>query len=190
MRKDYEKGKLMSYMGCKYGEEFDYVESYAGQAGKNYSTILVKSREHKEREALARLSEKDGRRYYEDNYLAWLLKDELERIEGDYARRCFGECEIHYKLPQFVFPFYFGADMTAEEFLRNPCAMPQFHMELPDRERCREKWEEKLHCFRKLNAQRGYKVRGALIFPDDKLLFSMDEKGNFRYMRWLSDKSA
>ena len=24
----------------------------------------------------------------------------------------------------------------------------------------------------------------------DELLFSMDEKGNFRYMRWLSDKSA
>ena len=214
MSKDYERNKMMSYMGCKYGEKFDFLESYAGQAGKNYSMILVRSREHKERTALVRLSEKNGKRYYEDNYLAWVLRDELEQTEGDFARQCFGECKIYYKIPEFVFPFYFKADMTPEEFLRNPCSMPQFYIYLQAGEPEREEWEKKLQIFRNLNAEKGYKIRGTLSFaasardyeminPEnfagsdyetyeayDELLFSMDEKGNFRYMRWLSDKSA
>lgn len=214
LSKDYERNKLMSYMGCKYGEKFDFVESYAGQAGKKYSMILVKSRVHGERTALVRLSERDGKRYYEDNYLAWVLRDELERIEGDFARMCFGECKIYYKIPEFVFPFYFKADMTPEEFLKNPCSMPQFYIYLQAGEPDREEWEKKLQLFREMNAKEGYKVRGTLSFAAsgedyemisgenfigsgygmyqafDELLFSMDEKGNFRYMRWLSEKSA
>lgn len=214
MSVDYEKNKMMSYMGCKYGENFDFVESYAGQAGKNYRMILVKSREHKERTALVRLSKKNGKRYYEDNYLSWILKDELEQIEGDFARQCFGECRIYYKIPEFVFPFYFKAEMTPEEFLKNSCSMPQFYVYLQDEQPDREEWEKKLQLFRKMNAEKGYKVRGTLSFAAsgqdyemingenfvysdydnyqaaDELLFSMDEKGNFRYMRWLSDKYA
>lgn len=214
MSKDFETNKMMSYMGCKYGETFDFVESYAGQVGKNYRMILVKSREHTEREALVRLSEINGKRHYEDNYLAFLLRDELEQTVGDFARRCFGECKIYYKIPAFVFPFYFKADMTPEEFLKNPCSMPQFYIYLQCGKPDREEWEEKLDRFREMNGVKGYKIRGTLSFAAseqdyeminrenfagsdydtysavDELLFSMDEKGNFRYMRWLSDKSA
>ena len=104
--------------------------------------------------------------------------------------------------------------MTPEEFLKNPCSMPQFYIYLQCGKPDREEWEEKLDRFRKLNGEKGYKIRGTLSFAAfeqdyeminrenfagsdydtysavDELLFSMDEKGNFRYMRWLSDKSA
>lgn len=214
MKREYEREKMISYMGCKYGEKFDFIESYAGQAGKNYSMILIRSREHKERQALVRLWEKNGKRYYEDNYLAYLLKEELERIEGDFAKQCFGECKVYYKLPEFVFPFYFKADMTPEKFLQEACSMPQFYIYLQREELLREKWEEKLLQFRDMNAEKGYKIRGTLSFAaskedyeminaenflssdyenyeaGDELVFSMDEKGKFRYMRWLSDKTA
>lgn len=214
MRRDFEKDKMMSYMRRKYGEEFTYVESYAGQAGKAYTMILVKSRTHRDFQSLVRVSEREGKRYYEDNYVAYLLRKELEQMIGDYAKMCFGECKVYYKIPAFVFPFYFKADMTAEEFLKNPCSMPQFYIYPGDRSFDREEWEEKMQKFRRLNERKGYKIRGTLSLAAtqedyeriteenfavsdyqgyeawDELLFSMDEKGNFRYMRWLSEKSS
>ncbi|MGN0377378.1 MAG: hypothetical protein ACI4ED_07060 [Suilimivivens sp.] len=214
MRRDFERDKMMTYMRRKYGEEFTYVESYAGQAGKSYTMILVKSRAHSDFQALVRLSEREGKRYYEDNYLAYLLREDLEQIIGDYAKMCFGDCKIYYKIPTFVFPFYFKADMTPESFLGNPCSMPQFYIYPKNRDLDRKEWEEKMQDFRELNAKAGYKIRGTLSLAAteeayegitevnfamsdyegyeawDELLFSMDEKGNFRYLRWLSGKSA
>lgn len=204
------KEKMLSYMQRKYGEEFDCVESYAGQAGKAYAMLLVKSRKYNGFQALVRMSERDGKRYYEDNYLARLLRNELEQIEDSLAGQCFGACKLYYKIPEFVFPFYFRADMAAEKFLQNPCSMPQFYIYPEGRNLKRKDWEEKLKAFRRLNAEKGYKIRGTLSFAAseekykwitrenfvssdyegyealDELLFSMDEKGNFRYMRWLS----
>lgn len=213
MSGEYEKNKMLSYMGCKYGEEFEFVEPYAGQAGKNYRMIRIRSREHEERTALVRLSEKNGKWHYEDNYLAFILREELERKEGDFARHCFGECKVYYKIPEFVFPFYFKADMKVQEFLRNPCSMPQFYLYFQVGEPVKEEWERKLQMFGSLNANEGYQIRGTLSFAAsagdfeminaenfagsdyetyqafDELVFSMDGNGNFRYMRWLSDKS-
>lgn len=209
MKKDYAVKKMLSYMKRKYGEEFSYVETYAGQYGNSYTMISVRSRESPERTALVRFSEWEGRRRYEDNYLARLIKEELEQRIGELARKCFGECKIYYKLPDFVFPTWFKADMSAEEFLRNPCAMAQFYIYPVDVEGSREEWEAKMEEFRSRNAQEGYQIRGTLSLPKTgedyemlsedtfagsdyegyqargELTFSMDKNGSFRYIRWM-----
>ena len=209
MKKDYAVKKMLSYMKSKYGEEFIYVETYAGQYGSSYTMILVRSRKNPESTALVRLSEWEGRRRYEDNYLARLRKEELELKIGELARKSFGECKIYYKLPDFVFPTWFKADMSAEEFLRSPYAMAQFYIYPEDCEGSRAKWETRMEEFRISNAQEGYQIRGTLSLPQDRedyemisentfvnsdyedyrardeLIFSMDKNGSFRYIRWM-----
>lgn len=185
MRSECEKDNMLFFMKDKYGEEFDYVESYAGQTGKPYTMIRVVSRDHQERQALVRCMEREGKRYYEDNYLSYLLKEELEQKISTLAKQCFGECEIRYKIPDFVFPYEFSTDMTAEEFLKNPRSMPQFFIYPEDKAGQRNDWEERLVDFQKRNVENGYRIKGMLRITDtDELLFSMDEEGNFRYMRW------
>ena len=209
MNKDYAIKKMLSYMKSKYGEEFIYVETYAGQYGSNYTMILVQNKDNPEKTALVRLSEREGRRRYEDNYLARLRKEELEQKIGELARRSFGECKIYYKLPDFVFPTWFKAEMSADEFLRSPYSMAQFYIYPMDTEGSREQWEAKMEEFRSLNVLEGYQIRGTLSLPKerkdyemisedtfvssdyegyrarDELSFSMDKNGDFRYVRWL-----
>lgn len=211
MGKDNEKRKMLAYMQQKYGESFNFVESYAGQAGKEYTMILAVSRNHPKRRTLVRLSERGGRRYFEDNYLSYLLKEDLEAKIGNLARECFGECKVYYKIPGFVFPAWFKADMKADEFLKNTFAMPQFYIYPANSFGSREEWEEKVRKFRQMNADLHYKIRGtvslaeskedfALITADNfagsgysdyealaELVFSLDENGNFRYMRWIKE---
>ena len=209
MKKQDEKGRMLSYMKYKYQEEFKYLETYAGQMGKSYTTILVESVEYPERKALVRLSEKDGRRCFEDNYLAYLMKEQVETEIGKMAKECFGNCKVYYKIPRFVFPDSFRADMKMQDFLSHAYSMHQFYI-YPEEEMADQKiWEEKLEAFRSLNAKKNYKIRGSISFAASKedydkisadsfadsdykgyeaaaeLVFSMDENGAFRYMRWL-----
>lgn len=191
VKRDFRTDEMMDYMERKYREKFDFVEGYAGQTGKDYIMILLKSRQYSDdRQALVRMVERQGKLYYEDNYLAHLLKDKLEEIEGAIACQCFGECKLCYKLPEFVFPSCFHAGMPAEEFLGNQYAMPRFFIVLENRELRQRKWEEKVHKFRKLNSEKGFKIRGTIKLDADRIIFSIDESGSFRYMRWLSGSSA
>lgn len=185
MRKENDRERLLSYMKNKYSEEFSYVESYAGQLGKNYMTILVESQKYPERRALARLSVQKGKNCFEDNYLAFLMKEDIEEEMGQLAEACFGECRITYKIPQFVFPSDFLADMTAEQFLSEPSAMAQFDVYPKESEGEEAEWEQKLDNFRKKNVEKGYQIRGTLHCGEKDLVFSMDERGAFQYMRWL-----
>lgn len=209
MKRDYAINKMLSYMRGKYGEEFTYVETYGGQYGSSSLTILVSSRENFERTAMVRFSEWEGRRRYEDNYLAHLRKEELEEKVGKLAQECFGECKVYYKLPDFVFPAWFKADMGGEEFLKSPYAMAQFYIYPAGTEGTKKEWEDRMEHFREDNAGKGYQIRGTLSLPEtagdyemisentflssdyqgyqakEEMVFSMNRDGSFRYMRWL-----
>lgn len=210
MQRNYERNKMLLYMKYKYGREFRYVESYAGQLGKNYTTILVENKGNPKQRALVRMYKRQQRRIYEDNYLSYLLKEKLEKEIGTLAREQFGECKIYYQIPRFVFPEEFNKDMTFEQFLQNPCAMPQFYIYPANPEKEKEDWELLLKAFVQKNAQKGYQIRGTvsiaknkenyeMITPENfaesdyngyetsaELTFSMDNQGNIRYMRWIS----
>ncbi len=186
MKKEDDRERMLSYMKHKYQEEFLYIESYAGQLGKGYTSILVENKKYPERKALVRISVKESRRCFEDNYLAYLLQEELEKEIGQIAEECFGSCEVSYKIPQFVFPEHFHINMTAAEFLSNPYAMPQFAIYPKTTIKEQDIWEKRLDDFREKNAAKAYKIRGTICIVDTELAFSMDKEGKFRYMRWLS----
>lgn len=201
--------KMLAYMKHKYGEEFVFVESYAGQIGENYTMILVKSRQKPERQVLVRLTEKEGKSCFADNYPAYFLKEQLEKCIGGLAEQSFGTCKVYYKIPEFVFPAEFKADMEPDVFLKHPGSMPQFYIYPENTEGDKQAWEEKLQNFRTANAKRGYQIRGTVSLADSErdyemitensfadrnyegyqakaeLIFSIDGKGTFRYMRWL-----
>lgn len=209
MKKNYEIKKMLSYMKYKYGEEFSYVEGYAGQHGSSYTMILACSKKEPDKQALVRFSVVEGKKRYEDNYLAFRLKNALEKEIGGLAESAFGECKCFYKLPHFVFPPEFSANMKPGAFLRNPYAMAQFYIYPRDTKQEKEKQEKALEQFRILNAKKGYKIRGTVSYPKDEknyesidaesflssdysgyeaaseLVFSMDASGSFRYVRWL-----
>ena len=210
MKGNNEVNKMLSYMEYKYGEEFNHVESYAGQPGKPYITMLVERKSNPNQVALVRVRSYNGRRYYEDNFLAYLLMDELEEKVMTLAEKSFGKCKLYYKIPVFVFPGEFRADMSAEDFLQNPYAMAQFYIYPKSASKDKDAWEKKLQSFINRNAGEGYQIRGTLSLPASEdnyemiqkdnfaesdylgyeafgeLVFSMDHEGKTRYVRWIN----
>lgn len=210
MKENYEINEMLSYMESRYGEEFGYVESYGGQPGKPYITMLAKRRNNPSQVALVRVRSFKGRRYYEDNFLAYLLRDELEKIISEKAEKSFGKCKLYYKIPLFVFPEDFHSNMSAELFLKNPYAMPQFFIYPKSATKDKAEWEKKLSSFITRNAREGYIIRGTLSLPASdahyemiqadnfaesdylgyeaygELTFSMNDEGKIKYMRWIN----
>lgn len=209
MDKDNKTEKMLSYMNHKYQEEFVFVESYAGQMGKNYSMILAESKNQQGKQVLVRMIWQDHSESFEDNYLAYLLKDELQQEVGGLVKSVFGECKVYYKIPEFVFPQAFQADMGVQEFLRNPQSMAQFYIYPVEPPGQKEKEEDKLEGLRVLCRKLGYQLKGTVSYPKSRkdydfisednfagsdyegyeaeaeLVFSMDGEGDFRYKRWL-----
>lgn len=185
MGKEQEREKMLSYMKKKYGEEFRYLESYAGQFGKEYTAILAESCSYPDRKVLVRLSLKEGEECVEDNYLAWILKGQIEQEMGSLAEECFGKCKICYQIPGFVFSNDLTPDTKVQDFLKNPYTLSRFQIYPENTEGTCKEWEERLEKFRLENVKRGYRIRGTITILEADLLFSMDITGNFKYLRWL-----
>lgn len=123
---------MLEYMEKKYGETFTEPEPYGGQHGKEYSMIKVKGGKVKSDGILVRKVWKDGRCFYQDNYLAYLLRGQIERHIKDLAEPVFGECRVFYKIPEMVFPEDTSADMKMEEFLKSSWAMVRIYLYVKD----------------------------------------------------------
>ncbi len=184
MKKQEDMKQLLAHMEDKYQEEFVYKELYAGQLGAEYTSVVVENVKYPGQEILARLTWSDGQACYEDNYTAYLLQEkieyEMEKIAGEF----FGNCHVTYRIPYFVFPEQFGADTTVEAFLSAKEVNTEILI-VPEMQCDREVWEKKLEEFRKEIAEKGYYVRGTVLSEKEELIFSIDESGEFCYMRWL-----
>lgn len=200
-----ETEQMLAYMEEKYGEKFIYLGPYGGQVGKPYSMIEAESKDRPGQKVLIRIRREDGRDYFEDNYLAFLLQEELQYTVGEAAQQAYGECKVFYKIPDLVFPEAFRPDMTKEEFLTQTIIPVQFY--IYPREAKEE--EKRLNHFRSLILEKGYRLRGTVSYPKSQkdydfltqenffqsdylgyeagkeLIFSMDEEGEFHYVRWL-----
>lgn len=209
MKKEAERERMLSYIKEKYGEEFEFVEDYAGQAGKDYRMIVASDRRNPDRRVLVRFIREGGEGCFADNYPAFLLRKELEEKIGALAGSCFGVCKVFYKIPEFVFPAEYGQDMTADEFLKDSRSMAQFYIYPKETRGEKREWEERLDIFGKMNAANGWQIRGTLSLARERkdyemitqenfagsvyegyeavaeLVFSMDENGGFRYRRWI-----
>jgi hypothetical protein len=204
-----EEKEMLAYMEGKYREQFAMEGSYGGQLGKDYAMIQVKSRNRPRDLALVRISYKEEGNVYQDNYLGYLLREQIENKIKELAEEIYGECKVYYKIPQLVFPATFGPDMGADAFLRHPDSMVQIfiypkEVDVSDKE---EKLEALAEGFRK----KGYFIRGVVSYPKERemydvlsgenfyrdgfsgyraeaeAIFSMAEEG-FKYLKWKGEK--
>ena len=104
---------MLEYMERKYGEDFTETETYAGQFGKDYTMLKVRSRRTQTEGILVRAIGKEHT-VYQDNYLAYLLKEEIEQQLTRIAGQSFGECKVFYRIPELVFPEDFPAHMEVD----------------------------------------------------------------------------
>lgn len=200
--------KMLKYMEDKYKEEFAIVGSYSGQLGKDYIMAQVKSSERPGDLALVRISYQAEETIYQDNYLGYLLKEQIENKIRIPAEEIYGECKVFYKVPGLVFPATFGPDMGAEAFLRHPNSMVQVF--IYPKEAGTEDKEEKLQALAESFRERGYLIRGVVSYPEERemydvvtgenfyrdgffgyraaaeAVFSMAEEG-FKYLKWKGE---
>ena len=200
---------MLGYMEKKYKEHFAMVGSYGGQIGKDYAMVRVKSRNRPNDLALVRITYEKSRNVYQDNYLGFLLKEEIEAVIQERAEEIFGECKVFYKVPHLVFPPSFGPEMDAEEFLKHPDSMVQ--MFIYPKEGA-EQGKDDLVRFAKLLYEKGYCIKGILSYPKNEEMyqmvlkgqyfrdgfagyraaneaaFAMNEDGSFRYVKWKGEE--
>lgn len=200
-----EKEQMLDYMKRKYGEPFTAMESYSGQFGKDYTMLKVQSCYRKVDGILVRAVNDKGRIIYQDNYLAYLLKDQIEQQVTALAEPIFGECKVFYKVPEIVFPEKFPADMDVDAFLRHPESMIRIYFYIKNI--TLDEQEQFNQLLAVLNRE-SYIVGGVISYPVDEksyqmitednfirdiylgygyhleAVFSMDEKGNLAYLEW------
>ena len=152
---------MLEYMEQKYETAFTKQESYGGQFGKNYSMLKVRCSEVKADGILVREGSKV---IYQDNYLAYLLKEQIEEHIKELAEQVFGACKVFYKIPEMVFPIETSADMKIEDLLKSSWAMVRIYLyikESPlDKKKCVKKF-----CM--LLQEKEYLAGGLISWPLD-----------------------
>lgn len=200
---------MVAYMEQKYGESFSVMESYAGQLGKDYTMLRVRGNDRNQEGILVRAfgTEKIS---YQDNYLAYLLKEKIEQLLTEPARRSFGECKVFYRIPELVFPAEFPAHMEADAFLRHPLSKVRVYIYVRNFTSLKD-IKERTDVFFSGLQRAGYIVGGVVSCSLDgemyemiteenykgdiyqgyqsavEAVFSMDERGELMYLEWRGE---
>ena len=196
---------MLDYMERKYKEPFTTIEFYAGQDGKDYTMLKVQSCRRKINGILVRAVRNKEGVVYQDNYLAYLLREQIEGRIKALAEPIFGECKIFYKIPEMVFPEDFPADMDVDAFLKHPQSMIKIYFYLKNTSSNKQGQFEQL--FHALNRE-SYVIGGVVSYSANmkmyqmitrenftgdiyqgyqyhsEAIFSMDEKGSLAYLEW------
>lgn len=185
-----EKAELMlDYMKNKYGEDFVDEEAWAGQIGKAYTMRRMHSISCPEESVLVRtMGEEEV--VFQDNYLACLLREEIEERLRVPAEEAFGECKVFYRIPELVFPPDFPADMEVDAFLRHPLSMVRIYVYARNSHSDRQ---GQLDAFLKALAGEGYVVGGVVSYPAGEEMYEMITADNFMgacYQGYVSREEA
>ncbi len=196
---------MLNYMERKYGESFTSPEPYAGQAGKDYAMLRVRSADGKAEEILVRAVREGKITIYQDNYLAYRLKDSIEQRMKELVSPIYGKCRVFYKIPELVFPTDFSPDMDADAFLRHPQSQARVYFYI---EKCPADPQKQFQQLQSVLKEKEYIIGGIISYPaNEKMyqmittenftrdlylgyqyklegLFSMDEKGGLIYLEW------
>lgn len=168
--------KMLEYMEQKYGESFTALGPYAGQFGKEYSMLMVREDKSRIDGILVRAAEKGGKCLYQDNYLAYLLKEQIEQHMRELAEPIFGECKVFYKIPDMVFPVEFTADMEPEAFLKSPWSMVSIYLYIKEDSANRR---EQMEQFCSLLGEKQYLAGGVVSWPLDEADYQKITGKNF-----------
>lgn len=163
-------------MEHKYGESFAVMESYAGQFGKDYTMLRMRSMNRNREGVLVRASGREDIAY-QDNYLAFLLKEEIEHRLGRIAGAALGECKVFYRIPELVFPVDFPADMEVDAFLRHPQSKVRVYIYVRD---CSGGIQERADNFFAGLQKQKYIIGGVISCPLDEEMYEMITEENFR----------
>lgn len=167
---------MVAYMEHKYGESFDVMESYAGQFGKDYTMLRMRSKKRNLEGVLVRASGRDDIAY-QDNYLAYLLKEKIERRIIQTAGDALGECKVFYKIPELVFPAEFPADMEVDAFLRHPQSKAKVYIYVRG---CPADIQRRAECFFLNVQEQKYIIGGIISCPLDEEMYEMITEANFK----------
>lgn len=166
---------MLAYMEQKYGEPFRAMEPYGGQFGKDYTMLRVRAVGRKEEGILVRAWGREEP-VYQDNYLAYLLKEDIERCLFVPAEAAFGKCRVFYRIPELVFPEDFPADMDVDAFLRHPQSKIKVYIYVRN---FTEKVRKQAEYFFSLLKKEGYVMGGVLSYPADEEMYEMITEENF-----------
>ncbi len=177
---------MVAYMEQKYGESFAVMESYAGQFGKDYTMFKVRSISRNQEGILVRASGREDIAY-QDNYLSYLLKEEIEDRLAQSAKASLGECKVFYRIPELVFPAEFPADMEADAFLRHPQSKVRVYIYVRD---CPADIQKRADEFFFQLQKQQYIIGGIISCPLDEGMYEMVTEENFRGDIYLGYQSV
>lgn len=169
------RDRMLDYMSRKYKESFVDEEAYAGQPGKAYTMRRMHSTKRPGESILVRALGREEV-VFQDNYLAYLLRDEIETRMYALARPVFGECKVYYRIPALVFPPDFPADMEAEAFLSHPQSMVRIYIYVRDTP---AQPQSQLEAFLSCVAEKDYVIGGVVSYPAGKEMYEMITPENF-----------
>lgn len=195
---------MLAYMEKKYKEPFTIVETYGGQVGKDY--VMLKVRGKHADSALVRVMQEDGHAVYQDNYVGFLVRQEIQETLQPLAEEVFGTCKVFYMVPNLVLPRELRADADVTDFLRNPATMTRI---LIYPKKTVNDSLRRMEEFRKLLKENEYCFSGIISFPkeeawyemlceenlggenylgyeaQEEISFKINNSGDFQYLKWI-----
>ncbi len=111
------KDQMMEYMSNKYEEEFKFIETTGGQLGDTQVNIYVSSESYPDYKVLV-TGIKEGKNHYRysDNYVQYLLKNQIDEIMSEIVSSIYKDCKVYYVPKETTLPEELDENTTVEEF--------------------------------------------------------------------------
>jgi len=113
--------QMVEYMEEKYGEEFTFIEATGTNKIKGSSQReATVSTERFPREQISVMADKDedGNYYFRDNYVSFLLRDEIEKLLTEIAAPIYKDCKVIFDANTPVYPEETGKEITMDEYIK------------------------------------------------------------------------
>ena len=170
-RVDYQ-AVLLDYLSNRYPDDTFTVSSNQIDTEGNTQdlfSVYFCSRKFPNGGIIAWAEKVDGKYSFEDNYMKYVLKEDIEAYVHDIAEKYFGECKVFVRFSNYrqCLPESFPTDATAVDFLKigEPCS---FDVLLPPEHTTLEDAREGLEPFKSEFEKRGFdKMIVAVYFLPD-----------------------
>ena len=121
-RVDYE-AVLLEYLSNRYPDDTFTVSSNQLDTGNNTPEeffLHFRSEKYPDEGIIAWRKKVDGQYIFRDNYMKYVLKEDIEAYVHDIAEKYFGECKVFVDFSNYrhCLPESFPTDATAEDFLK------------------------------------------------------------------------
>ena len=109
--------RMLFYGWVRYHENFTYLGVRNGQLGNEYSEIAVASKKFPGEEIRFFWGRyEDGSETYQDNYLGYLLREQIEERVLQLAEQVYGTCTVYYDVGGPIKGIDYPVQMSVEEF--------------------------------------------------------------------------